>query len=137
MESIDGLLMGRGTFETALSFEAWPFKKPVVVASRTLSASGLRKDIAGKVRISPLAPGPLMEKLAAEGWNNVYVDGGKLIQSFLNEGLISDLILTRVPLLLGGGLSLFGTAKADITLRHVRTTTFASGMVQSKYDVTY
>jgi dihydrofolate reductase len=135
MGSIDGLVMGRGTFEKALSFGAWPFKKPVIVLSLNLSQSELRADLDGKVRISSLAPRPLMHALAADGWKRAYIDGGKIIQSFLKERLISDIVLTRVPVLLGEGISLFGRLEGDVTLRHTETITFASGLVQSKYEV--
>lgn len=135
MASVDGVVMGRGTFEKVLSFGAWPFSEPVIVSSRTLSQNDLRADLDGKLRISSLAPRPLMEALAADGWKRAYVDGGKLIQSFLREGLISDIILTRIPVLLGEGIPLFGKMDGDITLRHVETRTFASGLVQSKYSI--
>jgi dihydrofolate reductase len=135
MDSIDGLVMGRGTFEKALSFGAWPFKKPVIVLSQNLSQNELRADLDGKVRISSLAPSPLMHALAAEGWKRAYIDGGKVIQSFLKEGLISDIVLTRVPVLLGDGISLFGRMEGDVILRHTETIAFASGLVQSKYEV--
>jgi len=135
MATIDGLVMGRATFEKALSFDRWPFSKPVVVMSRTLSQADLRPDLDGKVRISTLAPRPLMKALALEGWRRTYVDGGRLIQSFLQEGLISDIVLTRIPVLLGDGIPLFGRLTADLPLRHVETTTFASGLVQSRYEL--
>ena len=135
MDSIDGLVMGRGTFEKALTFGPWPFQKPVVVLSKNLSQSGLRTDLEGKVRVTSLAPRPLMESLAAEGWKRAYVDGGKVIQSFLKEGLIRDMILTRIPVLLGEGICLFAETKGDIALRHIETRSFASGLVQSKYDI--
>jgi dihydrofolate reductase len=135
MASIDGLVMGRGTFDKVLTFGAWPFQKPVVVLSKNLSQSGLPADLTGKVRVSSLAPRPLMESLAAEGWKRAYVDGGKVIQSFLKEGLIRDMILTHIPVLLGEGICLFAETKGDIALRHIETRSFASGLVQSKYDI--
>ena len=135
MDSVDGLVMGRGTFEKALSFGAWPFAKPVVVLSGTLSQGEVRADLTGKVRISSLAPRALMQSLAVEGWKRAYVDGGKVIQSFLKEGLISDMILTRVPVILGSGIPLFGQTEGDVALRHTRTITFASGLVQSRYEL--
>ena len=76
-----------------------------------------------------------MKALALEGWRRTYVDGGRLIQSFLQEGLISDIVLTRIPVLLGDGIPLFGRLTADLPLRHVETTTFASGLVQSRYEL--
>jgi dihydrofolate reductase len=135
VDSFDGVVMGRGTFETALSFGTWPFNKPVVVVSQTLTQSKLRTDLRAKVRFSRLSPKPLMDELAINGWRRVYVDGGKVIQSFLKEGLISDMILTRVPVLLGNGLSLFGPLEGDVALGHVSTVAFPSGLVQSKYVV--
>jgi dihydrofolate reductase len=135
MATIDGLVMGRATFEKVLTFDTWPFRKPVVVLSQTLSRGDLRADLDGNVRISSLAPGPLMEALANEGWRRAYVDGGRVIQSFLNEKLIADIVLTRIPVLLGAGIPLFGRLAADLPLRHVETTTFASGLVQSRYEL--
>ena len=135
MNSIDGLVMGRGAFEKALSFGPWPFKKPVVVMSRSLLQRERRADLDGKARVSSLAPTPLMHALAADGWKRAYVDGGKVIQSFLKEKLIDDIVLTRVPVLLGDGISLFGRMKGDVALRHTETITFASGLVQSKYEI--
>ena len=135
MASIDGVVMGRGTFEKVLSFGAWPFRKPVIVLSRTLMQSEVRADLDGKVRISTLTPKSLMDGLAAEGWRRAYIDGGKVIQSFLREGLIADIILTRVPILLGNGIPLFGETQDDVSLRHVETRAFNSGLVQSRYDI--
>ncbi|MGD5601012.1 dihydrofolate reductase family protein, partial [Xanthomonas citri pv. citri] len=103
--------------------------------SQTLSQADLRADLDGKVRISSLAPKPLMQALASAGWGRAYVDGGRVIQSFLRENLISGIVLTRIPVLLGDGIPLFGRLAADLPLRHVETTTFASGMVQSRYEI--
>jgi len=135
MDAMDGIVMGRGTYETALSFGGWPYNKPVIVMSATLTAKDLRPDLTGKVRITANAPKAVMEELADQGLRKVYVDGGKLIQSFLRAGLITDLVITRVPILLGQGLPLFGAVEADIGLRHLGTTAFQSGLVQSKYEI--
>lgn len=116
MESVDGLVMGRNTFETALGFGEWPYRKPVVVMSRTLAGSGPRADLKAKVEISRQSPRQLMDELAARGWRRVYVDGGMVIQSFLREGLIADIVLTRIPILLGEGRPLFGGPAKDVEL---------------------
>lgn len=135
MASVDGLIMGRGTFEKVLTFGDWPYQRPVIVMSSRLTKKDVPKNLKDKVRISNQAPDELMETLDKEGWNKAYVDGGKVIQSFLRAGLISDIILTRVPILIGDGLPLFGTLEADIKLNHVETTSFPSGLVGSKYKV--
>lgn len=135
MARMDGIVMGRGTFQKVLTFGAWPFAKPVVVLSRTLKAKDLPADLAGKARLSALPPGAAMAELAAAGWRRAYVDGGQVIQAFLREGLIADMVVTRIPILLGDGIPLFGSLPADVPLRHVATTAFPSGLVQSTYAI--
>lgn len=133
-ESVDALVMGSGTFEMARSFGMWPYgKKPVVVMShRTLDLSGLEQY---PVELVDLSPASLLALLDSRGLHEIYVDGGKVIQSFLREGLIDELTITRLPLLIGTGLPLFGEVPADIVLTHARTQTFENGFVQSTYVV--
>ncbi|MEM7223271.1 MAG: dihydrofolate reductase family protein [Pseudomonadota bacterium] len=135
MNSVDGLVMGRNTFETILTFGEWPYTKPVVVMSSELTQADIPKEFATKVRLSRLAPDDLMRELATEGWKRAYVDGGKVIQSFLRAGLISDITLTHIPILIGEGLPLFGYLPADIDLEHRATQSFPSGLVTSSYRV--
>ena len=135
MESVDGLVMGRASYQSVLTFGGWPYTKTVVVMSRTLTDADLPDELAGRVRFSNKSPNELMQELAAVGWKRAYVDGGKIVQSFLAEGLIEDMTLTRVPILLGGGIPLFGPLDRDIDLEHIETTPFPSGLVSSKYKV--
>ena len=76
-----------------------------------------------------------MQALDKEGWKKAYIDGGKLVQSFLRSGLISDITLTRIPILIGDGLPLFGSIDNDIDLEHISTESFKSGLVTSKYRI--
>ena len=66
---------------------------------------------------------------------HLYVDGGETIQGFLREGLIQQIIITRIPILLGSGIPLFGPLSHDIKLRHMETRQFPNGLVQSRYEV--
>lgn len=131
--SVDAIVMGRGTYEKVLTFGAWPFDKPVMVASRTLTQAELRADLAERVEVTSDSPRAILEAAAARGWSRVYVDGGKLIQSFLREGLIADMIVSRLPVLIGEGLPLFGPIEGDLKLTHVETRSYPSGLVQSRY----
>lgn len=135
LESVDGLVIGRGSFEKVLEFGDWPYPKPVVVLSRSLKHATLRPDLRGKVEFSALAPRELMDSLAERGWSRVYVDGGRIIQAFLRERLIADMVVTRVPVLIGDGLPLFGPVERDIRLTHRQTRSYPSGLVQSRYSV--
>jgi dihydrofolate reductase len=80
-------------------------------------------------------PAAIASTLTAPGFQHIYVDGGITIQRFLEAGLIDRLIVTRVPLLIGAGIPLFGPLLRDITLTHVATRQYASGLVQSEYVV--
>ncbi len=66
---------------------------------------------------------------------HLYLDGGVTIQGFLRQGLVHRLIVTRVPVLIGSGIPLFGALPHDVKLEHVATRTFPGGMVQSEYLV--
>lgn len=133
MAGMDGLVMGRATFEKVLTFGEWPYKKPLVVVSRSLNA--LPEALSGNVSISRDSPAELMARLGREGWQRACIDGGRLISSFLQAGLISSLTLSRIPILLGTGLPLFSGLSRDIRLEHESTEAYASGLVQSRFSV--
>jgi dihydrofolate reductase len=133
MASVDALVIGRKTFETVLTFDAWPYgEKPVFV----LSTRPLALSPPGAVveRMSG-APAKIVSQLAARGIRHIYADGGITVQRFLQAGLIHHLTITRVPVLIGAGIPLFGPLQHDIVLRHVATRQYASGLVQSEYVV--
>ena len=127
--------MGRGTYEKVLAFDAWPYDRPVLVLSKQLADQPVPEALQGKVRFSSLAPQQAMAELAGQGVHRVYVDGGQLIQSFLREGLVADLVITTVPVLLGSGRPLFGALSQDIDLKLISSQKFPSGLVQSTYRV--
>jgi len=133
LASVDALVIGRKTYESVLSFGDWPYgTKPVfVLSTRTLA---------------PAPPGAAVERLAGDpaavaaeldrrGVRHVYVDGGITIRRFLRAGLVQRLVITRVPVLIGTGIPLFGALDRDVVLRHVVTRSYASGLVQSEYEV--
>ncbi len=134
MESVDCLVMGRKSFETVLAFEPWPYgEKRVIVLSETLDA--IPTPIGGQVELFKGSQEALVEKLSAEGVRRVYLDGGKTIQGFLRAGLVSDILITTIPVLIGQGIPLFEPLDGDIALTHLRTVAYPNGFVQSVYAV--
>jgi dihydrofolate reductase len=133
IETVDAIVIGRKTFETVLAMEDWPYggKRVVVLSSRPVDLSGAR----GVVEQMAGAPAEIVSQLAASGAHHLYVDGGITIQGFLRAGLIQRLVITRVPVLIGDGVPLFGTLPSDIRLRHMATRHYTSGLVQSEYQV--
>jgi dihydrofolate reductase len=130
VSGIDALVMGRSTYEVIAPLDEWPYQgKPVHVLSTTLSPGvDPRITVHGSFDEAVAA-------LTAAGYRRVYVDGGRTVHAFLRAGLISDLTLSRVPMLIGTGHTPFGELAADVPLEHVGTRTFPGGMVQSTYRV--
>jgi dihydrofolate reductase len=132
MATVDVVVMGRMTYETVLSFDAWPYVgKPVVVlGNRPLQPTTLPGAV---VDAMSGTPGSIVARLAERGMHHAYVDGGVTIQRFLEAGLIQRMVVTRIPVLLGSGIPLFGPVSRDIRFDHVATRSYQSGMVQSEY----
>jgi dihydrofolate reductase len=132
--SVDALVIGRKTFETVLAFPDWPYgdKRVVVLSARKLDLS---KVPGGTVEQMQGSPREIVSKLEGRGIRHIYVDGGVTIQRFLREGLIQRLIITRVPILIGEGIPLFGSLPKDVRLEHVQTWHYASGLVKTEYRI--
>jgi dihydrofolate reductase len=132
--SVDALVIGRNTFEIVLAFPEWPYgnNRVVVLSSRPLDLSAVR---GGRVEQMTGTPADIVSKLAASGAQHLYVDGGITIQRFLRAGLVQRLIITRVPVLIGEGIPLFGSLPRDVRLHHVVTHHYPSGLVKSEYRV--
>ena len=132
MATVDALVMGRNTYEVVLKF-AWPYgPKPVFVLSSRPLPPAPKGAVVERMSGEPVE---IVKRLEARGLQHAYVDGGITIQRFLQAGLIQRLIITRVPVLIGTGIPLFGAVPHDILLRHVATRQYASGLVQSEYLV--
>jgi dihydrofolate reductase len=133
MGTVDALVIGRKTFETVLTFDEWPYgDKPVIVLSTGPIESPPPGAIVERMEGDP---DEIVARLAARGARHLYVDGGITIQRFLEAGLINNLIITRVPVLIGEGIPLFGALSHDIRLKHVATTQYSSGLVKSEYAI--
>jgi dihydrofolate reductase len=132
IKRIDALVMGRKTFDTVCGFDCdWPYTKPVFVLSNTLKS--IPKEYERKAE---LISGPLKEVVSTineKGYKELYIDGGTTIQNFLKENLIDEMIITKVPTLLGGGTPLFGELSEHMNFEHVKTEVMLNSMVKSHY----
>lgn len=135
--SVDVIVMGKKSFQKVISFgmEMWAYgETPVVIWSRSDELK-IPEALKRTVSCSNKSPTDLFQELEQQGKRHAYVDGGFTVQSFLKHGLIDQLILTRVPLILGDGIPLFSTSERQIQLIHEKTESFSNGLVQSKYRV--
>jgi dihydrofolate reductase len=134
MATVDVLVIGRNTFEKVLTFDYWPYadKRVVVLSSQESRLANVRG-----VTIEHMSgsPAEITDRLSASGATHAYVDGGITVQRFLQAGMIQRIIVTRVPVLIGEGIPLFGSLPHDVQLRHVFTEAYPSGLVKSEYEV--
>jgi dihydrofolate reductase len=132
--SVEAVVIGRSTWEWVLAYGQWMYGKMrvVVLSSRPLDLSRYPE-----ARIEQMSgePAEIVARLAATGAHHLYIDGGVTIQRFLCAGCIDRLIVTRVPVLIGQGIPLFGALARDIPLRHLATRTYEGGLVQSEYEI--
>jgi len=132
MSKIDAVVMGRKTFEKVVSLGVWSYTKPVYVI--TSSLHDLPQKLSGQAEILDLKPRQIIEKLEKEGMTNLYIDGGALIQSFLYEDLIDVLIITTIPVLLGGGIPLFGKLNRFMKFKFHQFEVLNNSLVKCYYE---
>lgn len=128
---IDAIVIGRGTFEKVLTFPIWPYQKKVFLLSTSLKQ--VPENLKDKVTLLSMQPAELVNNLSGQGFTGIYVDGGKVIQGFLKEDLIDELIVSTVPVLIGSGIPLFGRLDTDLSFEHTKTLTYKNGLVSSYY----
>ena len=134
MATIDAVVIGRHTFETVLSFGGpWPYTKPLIVLSSRPWSADLPAGAA--IEFMGGSPRDIVDRLAERGMKHLYVDGGITIQRFLDAGLIERMTITRVPVVIGRGIPLFGPTTHDVRLEHLATRSYPSGLVTSEYRV--
>ena len=132
----DAIVIGRKTFETVLAMESWPLRQqtrggPEQPPRRSIQGGRCCRSRWAAIRQESFRNWP------RPGLHHLYVDGGITVQGFLRAGLVQSLVITRVPVLIGVGIPLFGALPHDIQLHHVATRHYPSGLVQSEYQVVF
>ncbi|OEK04888.1 dihydrofolate reductase family protein [Roseivirga misakiensis] len=132
MDRMDALVLGRVTFETVLGFGVpWPYKKPVYVLSNTLEK--IPEEYEGKVFLKGGELEDVLSEIHQNGHFSLYIDGGSTIQGFLRKDLIDEMIITTIPILIGGGHPLFGELDNNLKFICTETKLFNDKVVQSRF----
>ncbi|UCE07721.1 MAG: dihydrofolate reductase [bacterium] len=132
IKKIDAIVIGRGTYEFVLNFPGWHYQKKVFLLSTTIKS--VPDILREKLTLLSMAPKEIISYLSKSGYSNIYIDGGKTIQKFLKEDLIDEMIITRIPVLIGSGIPLFGYLDKDINFKHIETSAYTNGLVKSHYE---
>ena len=133
ISTVDAIVMGRNTFEKVRTFEPWPYEKRVIVL--THKDLNLPDRLSDTVSAMSGSPEVIVEQLADKGFRHLYIDGGETISDFLRARLIRELIITRIPVIIGKGIPLFTSIESDIKLDAISTKSYANGLVQNRYRV--
>ena len=132
IQSVDAIVMGRSTFALVSGFDMeWPYPIPVFVLSNSLKS--IPEDLENKVALVSGSLNEILEQIPNKGYNQLYIDGGLTVQNFLKEDLIDELIITTIPILLGGGIPLFGELPEAMEFEHVKSELFLNALVQDSY----
>ncbi len=133
ISNTDAIIMGRKTFETVCSFDIeWPYELPVFVLSNTLQK--IEQQLKSKVELVNGSLKKLLKELNQKSYKRLYIDGGGTIQNFLKEDLIDEMIITTMPILLGGGTKLFEELPEHINFELIESKVFLKQIVQNHYQ---
>jgi dihydrofolate reductase len=66
-----------------------------------------------------------------DGYKHLSIDVGVTVKSFLKDDLIDATIITVIPILLGGGIFLFGELSRPMDFEHLKTEIFLRATFQN------
>jgi len=129
--SVDALIFGSKTYEKTLTLGEWPYpNKPCWVFSK-------RSIQINQPEVNLISQGlsDFLKEILKRKLRRVWlVGGGKLAASFKAEGLITEYIISIIPVLLGGGVPLFGSPGPMEKLERVEYKSYPNGVVQLRYS---
>lgn len=135
LASVDAMIMGKNTFLKILDIGQWVYGDlPVFVASKSLRGEDVPEHLRTKVSIISGTASELAKKIREKNKSKIYVDGGKLLQSFIRACILNELVVTKMPVLIGSGISLFGEIDKDMKVKNLKTESFKSGVTQNHYE---
>ncbi len=137
-ESIDTILYGRKTYDTAVKFVEQGLEIPTDKRVRNYVFSrrrAPRKVLPGfefvKEPVKKFA-----QRLRSEKGKGIWMmGGGSLIASFLDEGEIDEFIISVIPTFIGEGIPLIAPRRRTVPLKLLSTKKFRDGVVQLHYAV--
>jgi dihydrofolate reductase len=131
LATIDTVILGRKTYDKVLTLvDKIPYKdKRCIVLSR----SNHEKDNTMEYYNGDVDK--LIERLREKEGKDIFVDGGsEVVQEFLKKKIIDIFCISIIPVLLGKGISLFGSSSPPQNLQLLSCKSYNSGLVQLWYE---
>jgi dihydrofolate reductase len=128
----EAVLMGRTTFEPALTVDRWPWPDLKVFVLGSHRAPGTPQDV-----VLDSDPGRLLERLRTDnGGGDVHLVGGpSTIEAFRALGAVDKLELVVLPFMVGSGMRLTESLDPATTLSFESSRALPGGSVEIVYSM--
>ncbi|MDQ1743950.1 MAG: hypothetical protein QOE23_2289 [Pseudonocardiales bacterium] len=142
VRGLDSYLCGRRLYETMLPWETDPTMRetrlgaefadvwsalPKVVFSRTLD------KVEGNARLAESSVAEEVATALGAGDRDVEIGGAGLAAAAIEQGLVDELRIFRLPVVVGGGTPYLPPVGADIRLELLETRTFDARVIYERY----
>lgn len=117
-QTIDVVIMGKTTYDQVLTFGEYPYKdkKSYVFTRNQNSVKDENVEFTSSIDefVKDILP-----NLDENIW---LVGGGQIISTFVNHGIIDEIILSIVPIILGKGIPLLRNIQKETKLKLIKST---------------
>ncbi len=126
---MDALVLGRNSYDAVIGFTPYLYsgKRVIVLTTRPADSRHGETFYSGSLET-------LLETLALEGVQRVYLDGGNAVRQELETGVVDELTISTLPIILGSGIVLFERGLPSSRWTLVSSRSFESGLVQATYQ---
>jgi len=130
LKNVDTVIMGKTTYDQVLTFGEYPYKgmKSYVFTRNPDQSKDEHAEFVSDVDKF------VKENVSNSGKDIWLVGGAEIISSFLNRGLVNEIVLSIIPVVLGKGVPLFKNIQKETKLELVKTTEYDK-LVELHYNV--
>jgi len=131
----DTVLMGRKTYEFGLNLGV---SNPYSTLKQYLFSGSMQKSPDENIELISEHSVDFIRDLKAQPGKAIWLCGGGELSASLFEASLIDLLILKInPVLFGSGIPLFKASRGALTLQHLESEVFESGLVLSQYRPLY
>jgi dihydrofolate reductase len=138
LKTFDTVIMGRRTYEFGYKFGLQPGQSPYPHMKNYIFSKTLQLDKAAENVVVCLPDISIIKKLKTQAGTDIYLcGGGEFAGWLLDNGLIDILKIKLNPLVLGNGISLFGSSGRKVQLEFLKQVQYDLGLQIMTYSINY